>query len=425
MKRILDTEAMEGVISTAPRLSRALAILNMPLWDHMLEIPAGETAEVTSVLNWPEAQKAMIETAAGPTMNSAFRQYILETIDETSLKQAHADCVGILGHPELVLSPPIRERRLEHLLGAGSYPDVALEEAIILCRVYREMNRPAAILNVFEAASDLYLPEPTLLIVAWAYLRLGRIEEAQAWLPENGLTDPLDIAWRHYIQSEIYKGASPAYFSRDKALAEIETAIRICQEAGAEEPGNGLIRQFERAYRQDMARIQQFLFLDLEKAAQEYNRLVTEWRDQPGIELIAAQRDYAGCLRKLSAAPGDREWLSAKSLLREAEGLAKDYQHAPVLAEVLYEKAKIAEAEGRLADADKLVREALGSARKSQHYMLVAIAENRIFWNSEPFSLARWQAIKEALRQFSHHWWAMRTLINGRLRADQALSTKQ
>lgn len=417
---VSNANAIETAIDTAPRLARALATLNMPLWEDLLEIPGEEKDEAHSLLAWPESENVMINTAAGPTMSASARNYVLMETNATQLQQAHSDCVYILGHEDLVLTTPIREHRLDHLLASESYWNVALEEAKILCHIYRETDRPAAVLKVFERLEDLYLPAECLLIVAWAYLQLGYVEKAYDWLPEDDLADPLDIAWRHCLRAEIYKSAG-TLFSPEKALEEVEAAIQVCQEAEKCDDRQNLIRRRTRAYRQDRARILQFLFHDSKKAAQEFQSLVKEWRDEPGIDLAIVQRNYAECLRYLATGQDDPQWRKASNLLQKAESWARDYPYATALTEILYEKAKLAEAENRVTDANRLLEKCIESARTSRHYMLAAIAENRLFWNSEPFSIERWHEIEKTLSQFSYHGWAVRTLINSRLRATRIL----
>lgn len=416
----VGVNVIQAALATAPRLARALAVLNMPLWADLLEVPTREGEGASSLQGWPESSNVMIDTAAGPTMSASARSHVLMEANAIQLRQAHSDCVQILGDEDLVLTIPIREKRLDHLLRSGAYRNATLEEAKILCQIYRETDRPAAVVNVFERLEDVYLPEEWLLIVAWAYLQLGHVEEAHDWLPENDLTDALDIAWRHCLKAEVYKSAG-TLFSPQRALEEIEAAILVCEEAKEYHNRQDLLRRRVRAYRQDRARILQFLFHAPEQAAEEYESLLREWRDEPGIDLAIVQRNYAESLRHLATGPDDPRWSKARRLLEEAEKWASEYPHATALAEILYEKAKLAEAEGRVGDGSRLLKKCLQAAHVSRHYMLVAITENRLFWNSESFSSERWQEIEQALSQFSYHGWAVRTLMNSRLRVARIL----
>src|SRR5258707_14913958 len=99
-------------------------------------------------------------------------------------------------------------------------------------------------------------------------------------------------------------------------------------------------------------------------------------------------------MRLLSSGPDDPRSQQAQDILREAEQLVKDRPDIPVLCEILYEGAKAAEALGKLTELRQLLLDCQQAALRSQHYMVWAIAENKLFWTYEEFAIARWEQVK-------------------------------
>lgn len=423
----MDNIAIEIAISKAPRLARALAMLNIPLGAWYLSVQAKKEEGTATLLDWSEWKSVMIETAAGPIMTATARQYVLNKIDSDDIRrEAHFDCVKILRNPKLTLTPAICEHYLDHLLGAGLERD-ALCTALDLCNFYYDINSPSSVLRVIERLGPLQisLPSALYLIVACANLQLGRVTHAKHWLDRSSPKELLDIAWKHALQAEVYKSEG-TMLSKENALREIKEAIRVCQKAQKNSTYKLLIQRKILAYHQDLARIKQFLFYDLEGAAKEYENLVQEWNNLPNpeIELAVVMRNYAECLRSLASGPDDLRWKKAQNLLQQAEGLIQSYPTAPVLSEIFYEKAKTAEKENSLNESNIYLEKCKEAAIKSRHYMMLAIAENRLFWNREPFSIRRWGEIESDLKGFPHHGWAVRTLIDSRLLVAKILEEK-
>lgn len=419
---------IKTVISSAPRLARALTMLNIPLRTSYLSVEASEEEGASSLLEWPDWERVMINTSAGPIMTASARQYVLNEIPSDQIrKEVNLDCVKILGNPELTLTPAIRLARLKYLLAAGLDQE-ALLEASSLCYIFRSDNRPFSVLQVLESLGNLktYLPINVYLIAAWANLQLGRIQYSEYWLQRSQPKEPLDIAWKHCLRAELYKSSGTMH-SKENALREVDEAIRVCQEAEKWSTEKSSIRRRTLAYRQDKARIIHFLFYDLEQAAIEYDSLVKEWSELPNsaIDLAVVKRNYAECLRSLATGPGDSRWQKARDLLQDAEDLVQIYPHTPVLSEILYEKAKVAEKERRQTEADTYLEECMTAAIRSHHFMMLAIGQARAFWKKSVFSMERWRDIESALKGFPNHGWAVRVLIDGRLRAARILEERR
>ncbi len=416
----MSEAAITTAIAEAPDLARALAVLNIPLQSHRLTISAPDVTGARSLAEWRAAHGMLVDTPAGPLIAATARHAVLANLSSADLQKAHRHCVEMLGEPTLALSTHFREHRLAHLIEAGEFPELAIEEAALLCGVYRSEGRPRAVLGVIERLGKLQtgLSSSAKLMVAWANLRLGHVEAASYWLRHVAvLGSSLEVAEKHGLSAEIQKSIG-APDSKNAALAEIEAAIDICAKAAKKHDADShAARRMERAYRQDHARILQYLFYDRPGAAAEYERLLIEWRDEPGAEtdLAVVRRNLAECLRNMPEAAANAP--RVRGLIAEAELGLKGHFPTPILAELLYEKSKAAESEGDVAGARRYLDECRDAALKSEHHLVFAIAENRHFWRYESFDEKRWQDLKTQLASFSPHGWAVRACIDGRLRA--------
>lgn len=419
-----DTEHIRAAVKQAPRLTKALALLDLPLDKAYLAITTEDGAN--SLERWPLWERLFIDTSAGPLMLTGARRCIMADLNPEQRLQAHRDCVEILGHPALPLDTKLRERRLTHLVAAG-FKEQALDEANILCDVYQQEGRPLAVLAVLARIRlwQLELPHPARLVAAWAYLQRGKLGQAKIWLDRANPGTPLARAYRHGLRAEWLKSSGSKH-SKQQALTEIDHAIQACEEALTDPALTVIAKRKLRSYQQDRARIQQYLFYELDEAAAEYESLALQWRDEPdaGLDLAVVKRNWAGCLRTLATSANDTQMQKALRLLREARTLAEKHPQSFVLPEILYELAGVEEASS-LPNAPKSLTDCIDAARRSYHLMLLAIAESRKFWQyDKQFSLARWESLEEALEVFPQHGWAIRTAINGRLRVARYLAAQ-
>lgn len=420
LARYMSEEGTATAISEAPDLAHALAVLNSPLQSHRIKITAPGVNGARSLDEWATASQLLVSTPAGPLITATARHMILATASITDRQKAHRHCVEMLGDPTLTLSSTIREQRLVHLLGAGGFSELAIEEATSLCSIYRRENRPIALLNVVQrlGALKVQLPSASKLNIAWAHLRLGRIDQAKFWLRHAAvLALPLEAAEKYGLNAEIQKSiGSPG--SKEAALAEIEAAIRVCAKAMAKGNSNSRdARRMERVYRQDHARILQYLFYDRANAAAEYEQLLVEWANEPEADLDRAvvQRNLAECLRNMPN--GAKHAQRILDLLSEALEALRRHPEVPLRAELLYEMSKTIDTSGDLPRSLRLLEECRDVAVRTGHHLVFAIADNRHFWHNESFDEKRWENIKTLLTSFSPHGWPLRACIDGRLKA--------
>jgi tetratricopeptide (TPR) repeat protein len=423
LDQIIDTAeetGLEQAVAAAPRLAAALAILKIPLASTYVALD-DERTEPSSPEQWSGRRQMLLQTPGGWVMTATARRYVVSRLSADQRRAAHVDCAAMLGHVGLQQTLPVRERRVEHLIGAGFDSDAVVEVAE-LCRLYRAVDRPLAVVRIVKRLSSrqVDLPATSRLPVAWAYAQLGRLDEARYWLERSVPSSPLDLAWQHGLQAEIEKGRG----LKREALTEIEAAIAAARQAlGDRSLPHGLAAARLRAYRQDHARILQFLLHEPEAAAAEYDTLVQEWSDDPDatIDLAVVKRNYAECLRSLAQGVEDERLRRSRELLGEARALMRGHPEAPLTAEIFYELSRDAEARSDQIAAREYLDECRSAAGRSGHFMVLAIAEARAFWRHEPFVLGRWEEIAERLAAFPAHGWAVRTLIDGRLRAARQL----
>lgn len=349
---------------------------------------------------------------------SAARQ-VLGRLGPEQAGEAHVRCLQILNdeclHPRLS-EPPLHEELLHHALGAGA-TNVALNEAAELLRLYRVADRPRAALAAFERVRHAWqeMNPRWLLHVAWAHVMVGQVEEGRFWLERAAPADALETAWWHGLTAEVHK-ASGEPGSKEAALNEIDMAIAVLRGRGPEETARA------RAYRQDRARILHYLMRRIAEARDEYEVLLDEWRGNPrgSVDRAYVARNLAGLLREGSA-PGAPDWKRARLLLVSAGEEMFGRPDHPLGAEIRYEQARMALAEGDRPAARQLLGAAASAARLAGNGMVAAIADARIFWEFEQFDEGRWATLDARLRTFPRHGWAVRTSVNGDLRAARRL----
>jgi hypothetical protein len=408
-------EKISITTESAPQLVHTLAVLDMPMEKYYIQ-----AAELLTC-QWKEIESIFIETTAGPLITSYARHLLLQKLTPEELQQAHVNCFRVLDHPSMRLTNEIREKRLYHLLGAKiKLQEKAIYEAEELLKTYRNENRPYAAMRVYKLVGDTLaiLLRPTAkLCVAWSHAQLGNMLAARLWLTKTNPSDPVEIAWKHGLMAEIYK-----------SQAEVEMAINVLNDylktLGTSDPKANFVQYRLRSYRQDKARILQYLFYRTKEAAEEYGKLIKEWSGQPEAEydLAVVKRNYAECLREQAAGPEDSLWLQANALFREAESITEEkFIHAPVRADILFELAKTYEQENNLPRAQQTLQLCIKTAVESHYFMVAAIAESEFFWKYESFIFPRWREIEQKLTAYPFHGWAVRTLINGRIRCAQKL----
>jgi hypothetical protein len=429
----MTEQEIDDAVRAAPRLSRALAILNAPIADELVLIETN--ADSRTLADWPQGRPILVRLPNGVVLRTDARRQILDQSNRTELALAHYDAAVLLGNDTIRLTPEIRRQRVLHLVGARSvvphdvapvFDELFAVEVDRLLSVYRETSQARAVVELHQliraaaaGMQDLLLPS-TRLDLAWAYLRLGKVNHARYWIDRAHPQELLENAFKHGLLAEILKSDGGGG-AKQAVLTEIDRAIDACRKAveTAKTAGSGVERAQAalRAYQQDRARILLFLFDDAASAKLEYERLLREWANEPlaVLDIGVMKRNYAEVIRSQSEKPDDDAARKAREQLAEALRIVEQFPNAPALAEVEYEAARDAEYRNSPGDEQLHLERAVEAARRSGFDMVRAIAENRRFWKFEEFSAERWRTIADDLEAFASHGWAVRTLVDASL----------
>lgn len=406
-----------AAMQSAPRLARALAVLEEPLRESAMELAEPDPDGASRVADWADAGKVLIEIAGGLLMADSAAAAIREQSTEDQMRDAHLDCYAML-YAIAIRSTPLLEEMAEHLRLGGATAAYAQAASHLTTR-YRYENRPHAAARVSDALGLNDFAPRYYLYAAWALTALGRTEESEFLLARTDPDTPLAQAWKHGLSAENAKAAG----DRDGAVREIEDAIAVCAE-GLRGREDADLRRAWRNYRQDRARILQYLFYETGQARDLYLELLREWQREAEAEIAVAvvRRNLAECFSTLAAGVHDPLFRKARDELKDARAVAERYPGHPLIADVLYEESKLAERASQQALADQKLDASLHAAREAGYHQMVAIVTARIFWRREPFTLARWSDVAEMLELYGQHGWPVRTLVDGRLRAAKILA---
>jgi tetratricopeptide (TPR) repeat protein len=413
----VNQDVLDAAYAEARAVAEAMSLLDSPVPRSSIE------ALGIPLLKLPRLESLAVSTGGEEVVLAASAaRFFRSKLNASSTAEAHRACLFILGHASFSgrLTVVLREQRLTHSLGAHESA-AAVAEAEALLWKYRQLDRPLAVVSLIQRIGALWreLPEDVLIVPAWAYTVLADLTQAKFWLDRASPSEPLERAWQHGLKAEIHKAEG----QKQAALDEINSAIEQLATVPREQFTPLMARRL-RAYRQDRARILQYLFYDLAHATDEYAQLLSEWQndDDAAIDVAIVLRNYSECVRT-GHAVGGREWQQGKDMVERATRMMQERQDHPVFAEIAYEQARIAIAE-HSPEAAAVLESASIVAAKSGHLMLVAICAARHFWELEDFDVARWRDIESGLVAFPRHGWAVRTLINGRLRAAKRVADK-
>ncbi|MGN4151755.1 CHAT domain-containing protein [Burkholderia gladioli] len=401
----------------------AMAVLDLPFSDRELETLG------FSRKKYPQDSGLFLEGESGPVLTAPVRRLVLDRVDKEQLRDAHQRCLAFLGRQATVSAERLDLERLRHLVALDEYAE-ALEVAGSLIDRFGLSDRDASVIDCFLRLSPLGdrkmdLQPYQLLYVARAYIRQNQVHRANLILQRSMPREPLELALHHALRSEVAKNSGATGW-REEALNEIDAAIDLCRHQAAN-GDYGIARDAEHDlahWEMNRARLLQYLFYDTTAAATTYERILAQPANRYEPLLLAtAKRNLVGCL--LSHQSIDASTIHrAERELREAEALLEAARSRDLLiAELAYERAKLAE----LNDAGQSRRAELLSvciecAHDIGNGMVEAIAMARLFWLEGQFESQRWERIDRRLLRYRRHGWALRTLINGRVRAARFLA---
>jgi hypothetical protein len=205
-----------------------------------------------------------------------------------------------------------------------------------------------------------------------------------------------------------------------QAMAAIDAAIRFAEQATHEPetvPPDESRRQLL-VCRHDKARLLHYFTRQYQAAADMYRSVIAEGERDARLRLQAgiAKRNLSECLERLrwqgESVPEPVQ--IAGEAVREIRAAAPEN---PVIAEAMYTEAKLAERAGQKERARALLEETMRECERVGNWMVWAIAKARNFWVFKDYIPDEWNQIAAELERYPGHAWAVRSLIDGRLRA--------
>jgi len=405
------TNLIEPYLENHGNTLMALAALDLPLPENILSA-IGFSREL-----FPLGTPFIFETRMGPILSVSAKRFLLDRATEHQIRAAHEACLRMLDSTSIIWSERLRRQKLSHLAGAGRDTE-ALVEGAELIECYYLDARYAEVTECFEALRFLGKARNSLdtlayLRVADAYVRTGKLSHARLHLRNCHPEDSLQRAVMLALESEIEKNDGTTGW-RERALESMLKAIEACREAQKINELSGRATAALLEYKMNLARLYQYLNYDLEVAEETYREILAAGSSVQGRDLLVAavERNLAECI--VTRSPNQ------SSKFQEAESLLDDADRRlpksdPLRAEIAYVRTKLTQVTGTSLEA--LLVSCAQIARQTGNGMVEAIADAKLLWSCGPIDFDRWHRIERSLTPYHHHGWAIRTIVNGRIRA--------
>jgi hypothetical protein len=396
----------------------------------------------------------VLRTGAGCMVPAGVAERVIAGLDEDASIRAHRLAYVFLDGP--TARRKLMESSREELLSArwhharqSGWSEAVRVDGTSLLKLYYAQRRSSAFLNVFEIVKEQQdaLPADVIIDAAWSILdNRGKPDEARSWLSARNPNDIEAIAAAHWFSTsaEVWKASGTAgskqtaFDDLQKGLEVIDEEISILENAVTTNPDDqraadtlDTAKRRRLSIRHDTARLLHFFKRQPVQAAEMFAEILTEWKGIPFSEIHRAivSRNLAEALMD---SDGPDHLNEAEAHVDEARELLPDWTFHPVCSELEY-------LAGRLAiqrDLDvEIVRQRFqvccDKALKTNHLLMVAIAEARIFWLADGgqaaannFDQQQWATVARGLMVFQRHAWAARVLIKGKLRATRRISAQ-
>jgi hypothetical protein len=408
-------------------LAPALAVLAFPAAEP--DLAAIDAPQVEAL------KKAgfLLHTRAGCVMPLSPAASIVDRLDPEQLIAAHRCAFTMLDGR--VARAKIDEGTNEALLKArlyhaksGGNPAAVSTAAQQLMERYRRERRAGALLDVFNQADYREIDEGWKISAGWAHLMIGSPAEARDWLDiaDDDQLDAVAQANKRELIAEVEK-SSGAIGSKDRARAQLEDALAVLKD----EPED-VVKPTRLRVQHDLARLTHFLDGNPAAAIPQYELVYQNWQTLPhtGLDQAVTLRNLAEA-RMMLADHGAVDTAAlfdaaADNLSGARDSLPLNTAHT-VAAELEYVAGRLAVRRHDEEAATVYFRQAKSVGLATNHLMLVAIAEARLFWRDidrqtvAGYDAGRWADRAAALAPFQGHAWTARVLIDGHLRSARRL----
>lgn len=379
----------------------------------------------------------LVETRAGCVMPLSRATPLVARLDPDQWVEAQRYAFALLdgGNARAQVAEGTNEAlmkaRLRHAR-EGRDPAALSTAAQQLMGYYRWHRRASALLDVFDQADFRAIGEAWKVSAGWAHLATGSPDEARDLLEDahEDELEPIEQADRLALMAEVEK-SSGAAGSKAGARRLLEDALAVL--ADEEEDGRAeAVKETRLRVEHDLARLTHFIEGNPAAAIPQYETVWAAWQTLPHHGL-----DQAITLRNLAEAKMMVADRGAPDAAARLESAASDLDAArdrlppntghPVAAELEYVAGRLAIRRGDEQLATRRFERARSVGLATNHLMLVAIVEARLFWREvarqpvEDYEASGWARREQALLPYQRHAWAARVLIDGYLRSARRL----
>lgn len=377
----------------------------------------------------------LVQTRAGCVMPLSRAVSLVDRLDRDQFAEAHRTAFAMLDgdvararvERGAEADEALLRARRDHA-GLGGDPSARSTAAQQLMGYYRDYRRASALLDVFDQVDFRAIGEVWKVSAAWAHLSTGSLDAARDLLEDvhDDELEPVEQADRLALTAEVEK-SSGWEGSKARARQFLEQALSILEG----EP-EAAVKVTRLRIEHDLARLTHFIDGDSAAAIPQYRKVSAAWQ-----ALLDYGLDEAITLRNLAEAEmtvAGRGASDAAALFDTAAddlAVARDRLPAhtghPVAAELEYVAGRLAVRRGEEERATSCFEQSRSVGLATNHLMLVAIVEARLFWREvarqaiDTYDPGGWAERVARLVPFRKHSWAARVLIDGDLRSARRL----
>ncbi|TMR88852.1 CHAT domain-containing protein [Nonomuraea basaltis] len=408
-------------------LAPGLAVLAFPAAaPDLADIDAAQVEELKNA-------GLLVETRAVCVMPLSRAVSLVDRLDPGQFTAAHRTAFAMLdgavarAHVERGTYEALLRARLDHAR-LGSAPSARSTAAQQLMGYYRHHRRASALLDVFDQTNVRTIGEVWKVSAGWAHLATGSVHKARDLLEDvhDDELEPVEQADRLALLAEVEK-TSGGKGSKARARRLLEQALSVLEG----EP-EAAVKVTRLRIEHELARLTHFIDGDPAAAIPQYRKISAAWQALPdhGLDQAITLRNLAEAEMKVAdrGAPGAPALFdTAADDLAMARDLLPPNTGHPVAAELEYLAGRLAVRHGEEERATRCFKQAQSVGLATNHLMLVAIAEARLFWRKvarqpvEEYDPGEWTKRATALMPFRRHSWAARVLIDGDLRSARRL----
>ncbi|NLR98097.1 hypothetical protein HGP17_14880 [Rhizobium sp. P38BS-XIX] len=433
---ILDTlmfrpnaEELSNIIVEEPLGCAILGVIERPIALREVERMTGSSAGALDRLD-----PLLVRVGSRRVLAETVRKTLRDNLDKNVVVEAREKCIHFLSENSVEHDfDATVEVCNQHLaLGRDAAAAEVVNAAWAVCGDLWSVQKRLRLFNLAATRAKLcdLLQDDLLLALAQAAVTAQETQVARLVLEAFRPRSATHKARRHAMLAECLKADAgrPAAIAgmwrhANDALVSAEAAVAA---------GEGMTETDVLAFRHDLARLEQYFRHDYQGALKLYQDIRDLLRTQAKNDMAlaylfaASSRNAAECLLDPAQRPLDptiRE--QAEDLVEEGLGMVSMFSLKQVEAELLYTRARIAEAAGDdIAAAGLLAQLASGSSARN-YPLLAAIANDRLAWNEQRQGrrVFSWEDLEGRLRMLDlfDHSWAARVAIKTRLRAAKLL----